>query len=234
MEDVISRRRAEHMFFTGMALILLGYLSLGFWKSYLGAGVVLAPLPSLVVHVHAVLFVGWFVLFGIQIALVGGDRLGLHRRLGVIMLGWGAAMLISGVATAVMAVRRPASGVDAAVFAGDLSAMIGFAILAGAGLYRRSSAPKHKRLMTLASSAIVGPAIVRWPFDFIRIGPPVYVSLFYLLLPMLIVAYDVATTRRVYGVTWLGLGLMVALVASFLALPALPGWIAFTDWVRLS
>lgn len=232
MANVMSRRRAEHLFFAGMALIFLGYVLLGFWKSYLGAGAVLAPLPSLAVHVHAVLFVGWFVLFAIQIALVGGYRLELHRRLGILMLGWAAAMIVVGLATAVLAVRRPASGVDAGVFAGDLSAMIGFAILAGAGLYRRRSAPEHKRLMTLASSAIIGPAIIRWPFDFIQIGPPVYASLFYLLLPMLIVAYDLATRRRVYGVTWLGLGLMVALVASFLALPAWPGWIAFTDWVR--
>ena len=56
------RRRTEHVFFFGMASLLAVYVLLGFWKSYLGAGLMLAPLPSFLVHVHAILFVGWIAL----------------------------------------------------------------------------------------------------------------------------------------------------------------------------
>ncbi len=232
MSTAAARRRFEHLFFCGLVLLLGGYVALGFWKTYLGVGLAMAPLPSLLVHVHAILFVGWIVLFGVQTALVAGGRVSLHRRLGVIAGGWAAAMITIGMATTVMAFRRPGSGVSATVFAGDLGATIAFAALLAAGLRRRRHAPEHKRLMALATAALMGPAIIRWPFDLIQNGPVYAPTIFYLLPPLLIMAYDLASRRRVYGVTWLGLGLMVAAVASFIVLPAWPGWGSFTDWVR--
>lgn len=44
--------------------------------------------------------------------------------------------------------------------------------------------------------------------------------------------YDWISNRRVYGVMWLGLGLMITVFGSFIALPALPAWMAFTNGIR--
>lgn len=227
-----TRRRIEHLFFSGVALLLGAYVLLGFWHSYVGAGLVLAPLPSLLVHIHAVLFVGWIALLIAQAALVSTGNVGLHRRMGKIMAGWAVALVLIGPATAIMAARRPGSGVGAAPLAGDFMATIAFAILIRAGFLQRRDAPAHKRLMTLASVAIIGPAIVRWPFGFIQNGPPIGVSFVYLLPPLLLVAYDLATRRRAHRAIWLGLGLIAAILVSFVAIPALPAWQAFTRWVQ--
>lgn len=232
MTRVISRRRTEHLFFSGVALMLIGYVVLGFWRSYLAAGLMMAPLPSLLVHIHAILFVGWIALFMAQNVLIRAGNVATHRRLGAIMGWWAAAIVLIGPATVVMAVRRPASGVGTSAFAGDLAQTIVFAILIGSGLVHRRNGPVHKRLMTLATAAIMGPAIIRWPFDFIQNEPPIGILFFYLLPPLLLVAYDLATRRRVQKVTWLGLGLMAGVLAVFLLLPAWSGWLAFTHWVQ--
>jgi len=232
MANLISRRSAEHLFFFGIALLLLGYLLVGFWQSYITAGFVLAPLPSLLVHIHAVLFVGWISLFGVQIGLVGTSRVAAHRKLGAFMGWWAAAMVVIGPATVVMAVRRPDSGLGAAVLAGDLAQTLAFVALISVGLARRRNALAHKRLMTLGSAAIIGPALARWPFDFIQSGPPIGIAFFYLLPSLLLIAYDLAALRRVHRATCFGFGSMVLVLASFLGIPALHGWQVFTSWIR--
>jgi len=231
MASIISQRRTDRLFFPLIALLLVVYVLLGFWPSYIGAGLVFAKLPSGLVHIHSVLYVGWIALFATQIALVENRHVATHRKLGILMGWWAAAMVLVGPATAVMAVRREPSGLSAGGFAGDLAQTVAFTILISAGLARRRNAPEHKRLMTLASAAIIGPALARWPFEFIQNGPPFALAFFYILQPLLLIAYDLATQRRVQRVTWFGLGVMLLVLTSFLTLPAWRGWQIFTTWV---
>jgi hypothetical protein len=130
-----------------------------------------------------------------------------------------------------MAVRRPQSGIGASILGGDLAMTIAFTILIGAGLAARKDAPAHKRLMALASAAIMGPALARWPFDFIQHGPPIALNGLALLPTLLLATYDIATLRRVHRATWLGLGLMLMIAASFPLLPAWGTWQRFTSWI---
>jgi hypothetical protein len=229
MASIALRRRRDSLFFAGIALLLIAYVLLGFWPSYFAAGLFLAPLPSLLVQVHAALFVGWIVLFTLQITLIGGGQPATHRRLGQLMGWWAVAIAIIGPATVIAAVRRGVVGPGP--LAGDLAQSLAFAILIAAGLIRRQSAPEHKRLMALATAAIAGPAIVRWPFGFIQQEPPIGILFFYLLPALLLVAYDLWALRRVHRATWLGLALMVLVLVSFVALPAVPSWQAFTVWI---
>lgn len=234
MTGAVSHRSTDHWFFGGISLLLMGYVLLGFWPSYIAAGFVLAPLPSLLAHIHAILFVGWIALFGVQVSLISASRVAVHRRLGTVMGWWAAAMAVVAPATVVMAVRRPHSALGASVLAGDLAQTVAFVILIAAGLTRRRAALDHKRLMTLASAAIIGPAIARWPFEFIDNEPPIGLVLFYLLPTLLLIAYDLATLRRVHRATWLGFGVMLLVLACFVGLPAWHGWLAFANWVKLA
>jgi hypothetical protein len=227
----ISRRITEHLFFSCIALLLTGYMLIGFWRRYISAGFVLAPLPSWLVHVHAFLFVGWIALFSVQIGLIASNHVVSHRRLGALMGWWAAAMAVIGPATVVMGVRRPNSGLGPSELAGDLAQTIAFVVLVSAGLAQRRNAPEHKRLMTLATAAIIGPALARWPFDFIQNGPPIALVLFYLLQPTLLVGYDLLTLRSVNRATWFGLCMMLFVLMSFLILPSSKGWLSFTSWV---
>jgi hypothetical protein len=141
MPPRMQGRQSDHWVFSGLTLLLNGYMVLGFWQKYFGAGLLAAPLPSLTVHIHALLFVGWLVLFAAQIALIWVRRTTLHRKLGYVMGGWAAAMVILGPVTSALALRRPHSGVDAAVFAGDVTLMIVFGMLIGLGFKYRRNAP---------------------------------------------------------------------------------------------
>ena len=47
----------------------------------------------LIVHIHAAAFVGWLILLTVQVLLVRGQRLDLHRKLGV--LGAGLAVFLA-------------------------------------------------------------------------------------------------------------------------------------------
>lgn len=232
MPRQLSIQRTDHRFFFAMTLLLIAYAVLGFWHSYLGAGLVRAPLPSLLVHVHAVLFVGWLALLAIQIILVCSGRLRTRRQIGTAMGFWAAAMVLVGPATTVMALRRPRSGVNAAVLAGDLAVAIALALLVGAGLARRRNPAAHKRLMLLTTCLVIAPAIIRWPFDAIQNGPPFLVFFFYLLPPLILAGYDLLTLRRVQRETWLGIGLAALVLLAFGALPAWGAWTAFADWLR--
>ncbi len=232
MVSAMSRRSADHLFFPAMALLLVGEVLLGFWHSYIGAGFVLARLPSLLVHVHAALFVGWIALFTVQTLLVARGRVAVHRRLGRLMGWWAAAMVVAGPATVIMALRRPDSGIDAMILAGDLAQTAAFVVLLSTGLARRAHAAEHKRLMTLATAAIIGPALARWPFAVMHAMPPVGIVLFYLLPAVLVLLYDLAVLRRVHRATWLGLVAMVLVLACYVAVPATSAWQAFAHWVQ--
>ncbi len=223
--------RTDRLVFPLIALLLVLYVLLGFWPSYIAAGLVFANLPSLLVHIHSVLYVGWIALFATQIALVERRHVAMHRKLGVVLGWWAGAMVLVGPATAVMALRREPSGLSPSGFAGDLAQIVAFTILISAGLARRRHASEHKRLMTLASAAIIGPALARWPFGFIQNGPPFALAFFYILQPLLLIAYDLMTLRRVQRATWFGLGVMLLVLMCFITLPGWEVWQRFTRWV---
>ena len=54
-------KRFDHLFFPGIAWIMLIIVFVGFAPSYYLAGGVRAPLPSLAIHIHAVLFSSWIL-----------------------------------------------------------------------------------------------------------------------------------------------------------------------------
>ncbi len=135
MASVAELKRADSLFFGAIAGLLIGYVLLGFWPSYFVRGLIMAPLPNLLVQVHALLFVGWMVMFAMQIVLVGNGRTASHRRVGQLMAWWAVAIAIVGPATVLMAVRRGAKGVGPGPLAGDLAQSLAFAILIATGLH---------------------------------------------------------------------------------------------------
>lgn len=118
----------------------------------------------LIVHIHAVAFVGWLVLFTIQILLVRTKNLALHKKMGLVSFGLIPVMLILGVLTAIITQRLLYGTPD-----GDLhfssvqfGNMLMFGCLAGAGLYLRKDYVAHKRLMLLATLVLTEPGFSRW------------------------------------------------------------------------
>jgi len=84
--------RPDDLFFSGMAVVSLIVVLVGFARTYFLAGMFRAPLPNLLLHIHGAVFTLWMVLFISQIGLVTVKRVALHRRLG--LLGFGLAVLM--------------------------------------------------------------------------------------------------------------------------------------------
>ena len=122
------------------------------------------PPMSVRVVIHASLFMGWILLFAIQVGLVAAQRKTIHRRLGIA----GAVVAVAMVATAIpLAVSAASRG----VFAGDslaflfviLMDLVMFSAFVGAALHFRRRGDLHKRLMLLGTISLLPPAISRWP-----------------------------------------------------------------------
>jgi hypothetical protein len=54
--------RFDNLFFSGMAVVILVSVFVGFAHSYYLAGVFKAPLPNLLVHIHGAAFSCWIAL----------------------------------------------------------------------------------------------------------------------------------------------------------------------------
>jgi disulfide bond formation protein DsbB len=90
-------RRYDHYFFSGMALLILFTVFLGFARSYYLAGMFNAPLPSRIIHLHGAAFTCWILLLVTQTSLVASGRVDIHRRLGIVGFFLACLMLVLGV-----------------------------------------------------------------------------------------------------------------------------------------
>src|ERR1700704_720904 len=93
-------RRFDHVFFSGMALLLLATVFVGFAPTYYMAGVFSAPLPSWIIHLHGAAFSCWILLLVTQTSLVSAGRVDIHRRLGIAGFLLACLMVVLGVSAA--------------------------------------------------------------------------------------------------------------------------------------
>jgi len=171
----------------------------------------------LIVHFHAVAFVGWLVLFTTQVLLIRNGRYDLHRRLGLAAIGLACAMVVLGPATALTmdAARYVAKGETPEFLAVQFTDILAFATLAGAGIALRGTPAAHKRLMLLALCYISDAGFSRFLNNFAAtpLGDGFWGEMAGLYLGSDLVAlglgaYDVVTRRRLHpayvaGVAWM-------------------------------
>jgi hypothetical protein len=226
-----QRVRSDDVFFPAMALMILGVVVVGFWPSYVGAGMVMAKLPSPVVHIHAAIFVSWIVLLVAQNFLVAARRIKWHIALGVLGVVLPPLMVVFGVMTTFEFVRRQAPDVlPRLIVVGDFEQLSLFVILVAWAMVKRRSPAAHKRLMTLGTLAIMGPAINRFPFPdrFALLGT----ILIYLGLPLLVVAYDVWSLRRVHRTTVVGTAAIVVVALTIVPVSQMGFMRGVVEWMR--
>src|SRR3979490_1509956 len=188
----VPGRRFDHVFFSGMALLLLATVFVGFGRTYYLAGVFHAALPSLIVHLHGAAFSCWILLLVTQTSLVSAGRVDIHRRLGIAGFLLACLMVILGVLAATDSLVREAGppGRDPKFFyIIPLTDMLVFATLVFFAFRARSNPPAHKRLILVATVALMIAAIARWPLALVHRNPIRAALLSYLLL-LILVVYD--------------------------------------------
>jgi hypothetical protein len=201
-----SRRlRRDDLFFSVMAILILATVFLGFARTYYLAGMYHAHVRSLLIHIHGAVFSAWIVLFVVQTSLIVSRHVAWHRRLGFLGAFLAVLMVTLGVLAATDSLSRgfapPGSNLDPKTFyAIPIAQIITFAVLIVAAIRVRSDGPAHKRLVLLATIALMGPAINRWPFAFVT-HPPVMTNLLLDAMVLLVVAFDLGSQGRIHRVT---------------------------------
>ncbi len=230
---IITVRRRERLFYIGMAIIILVTVFAGFSRSYFLKAHYGTPELSLLLHVHGLVFTSWILLFLAQTTLVAARRTDIHRRLGVLGGVLAVLIVVVGTATAIIRVKQGATvpGVPPLNFlAVPLFDMVVFAILVGAAFHYRHRADVHKRLMTLATIALLPAPIARLPLAILQNGLPAIFGLADLFL-LVCLLYDLITRRRIHPATaWGGLVILVSQPLR-LVISGTPTWTALASWL---
>ncbi len=187
---------------------------LGFARSYYLAGVFKAPLPNLIVHIHGAVFSSWILLLIAQTSLVATGRIDLHRRLGLLGFGLACLVVILGLLAATDSLARHFAagepGVGArAFYAIPIADMLVFSTLIYFAFRNRFNPAAHKRLILIATIALLDAAFVRWPIHVAWWDLRLAQMCCYPLL-LLLIGYDLWSTRKVHRATlWASVFLIV-------------------------
>ena len=213
-ESAMPRLRFRpRRFYVGMALFMIGMVVTGFWPSYFGPlfrGAVVAR-PG-VIHLHFAVFIGWMALLLTQVTLVSLGRTRIHRKLGRVGIGYGFLVLLVGLfVTFAMPLFHLAAGeweMDraASFLIFPLGDMVLFAGFFGAAILYRNRPEIHKRLILLATVALLFAAAAR------LFSPPQspLTCLLVWLSPLLVaMGYDGVTRRRIHPTYLIGGGILL-------------------------
>lgn len=217
--------------YPGMAFAVLVTVVVGFGPSYFWRTLSDLPPLSPLVHVHGLVFTAWVVLFLTQVTLVANGRRDIHRILGMGGALLALAMLVVGWQAAIAQAQREVAAGNADAGLGFLIVPIGdlvsFAVLVGYGITWRTRTDLHRRLMVLASIAILPAAIGRIP----ALEHPATFSLYFIALLAVVPVHDWMTHTRVHPVSvWGGLAVYVSELGRFL-LQDHPAWRAIAEWL---
>jgi hypothetical protein len=152
----------DDTFFLKMAVVMALTIVAGF-SLQLAAGRSTFASPPLV-HAHAIVFMGWWVIYLLQNIFVTRGTMALHRTLGWFAAGWMVLMVVLGCAVTVAMVRaghvpfffRP---LQFLIF--DPMTVFAFAGLTTAAIVMRRRTEWHRRLHYCGMSMLLGPAFGR-------------------------------------------------------------------------
>lgn len=219
--------------FVPLAALAAVIAFVGFWPSYFGPLLAGTDHHSLLIHVHAAVFVTWLALFAAQAALAATGRVAQHVRLGPWLFAFGILLIVMGLTVAFGRFSEVVAAGDMATaqrkLFGPLRDMIVFTPFLAAGWIYRRRPEIHKRCMLVATTILLVAAVGRMKF----LGTPPPESLMLLVWPLPIyvaMLYDYVTKRLIHPVYVIG---MLAMVAMRLVLPlrGTATWLDFTAWL---
>ncbi len=241
--DALPRTRMANRDFQVMALVLLAFVLIGFFRTlFLRPLFQVSPIPWNV-YMHGSMMTAWFVLLVVQTCLVARHRTDLHRRIGILGAALAPAVAIAGFSVTLQIPAHlkgggtPYSGLPLPLpfwiqtMWNNIGIMTLFLVFVATALCMRRRSDVHKRLMLLASMAMITPAAGRirgFPevWGFASSAPMIALVLHILpvaiamLLPLTLVAHDFLTARRLHRATaWGVLGILVVDIGMGVAIP---------------
>lgn len=221
----------ERRFYLRMAWTIGGIVLAGF-GGYILAGISSFSAPWWV-HVHAVSYMAWIVLFLNQNLLVVRGDFAAHRRMGMVMAALALWMVLVGsvlLFASVAAHRAPPVFSVAMLFAMDELGIFIFAGLVAAGIALRRRSDWHKRLMLGATILLIHPAVGRLTVLTIGFSWPVII-LALLALVAIAAGFDWRNRGKVHPALLLVGGIIAAYGLTVPLLAQLPALNTFANTV---
>jgi len=227
-------RTAERIFFGGMAILLCAVVIIGFSPTYFRVGMFRAPLPSPILHVHGAAFTLWMVLFLVQSALISARRVSWHRSLGIIAFCLPPVMIVLGLIAAIDALHRGVmiGPLDPAVSLSiPLLGISWFTVVIYASWRARRRPDAHKRLILLATIALVDAALGRFPWHRIGLSPASGAVTGLGVLILLVIVYDLISLHRIHRSTLWAAPLTFAVGAFAVPIGMTSAWHTFAAFL---
>jgi hypothetical protein len=231
--SAITGRRGliDKYFYFAMSLLVAVIVVYGFGHT-VNSNLFNADVPRpRILWFHAAAFSGWVLFFILQSSLVRTHNVRLHRTLGWFGLALAVAMVLLGITTAIIMGRfnthilhlTGARFFEIIAFNDVLT----FAILISLGIYWRRKPELHRRLLFLATCALLAAAFGRMPY--IAEHNIFYASVD--CVALLGVARDLLVDRRVHKVYRIALPLMMVTQAFviFTWLSNSPWWVRIAN-----
>lgn len=158
----LAAGKPDDRFFVNSAFVMALVIVAGF-SLQLAMGRSSFASPPLV-HAHAVVFMGWVVIYLLQNVFAATGRTALHRRLGWLAAGWIVAMLVLGCMVTAAMVRRghvPFFFRPLQFLVFDPVTLFAFAGLTVAAIVLRRRTDWHRRLHFCGMALLLGPGFGR-------------------------------------------------------------------------
>jgi hypothetical protein len=226
--------RYDHRFFSTMSILVLATVFVGFGPTYYWAGLVRAPLPSPIIHLHGAVFTCWTLLLVLQTTLVSARRVDLHRRLGIAGFCLAGLMVVLGLSAALNSLEngRGRSGLDPRTFfVVPFTGILTFAVLIFCAMRWRKDPAAHKRFVLLATLALLTAAFARFHLPFLR-GNVIHAMLASDLFILFLALYDYWSLRKLHRVTLFAGAFLIAAQFTLLFVARTSPWLNFAGWVR--
>ncbi|WP_315764337.1 hypothetical protein [Sphingomonas sp. Y38-1Y] len=218
--NTARRSRGDDRFFAISSLVMAATVVGGF-STQLAMGRSSFGAPPLI-HVHAVVFMGWVAIYVVQTWLAATGERALHRRLGWVAAVWAAAMVVMGIAVTIGMARRgmtPFFFQPAYFVVMNTLSVLFFAGLTIAAIVRRRQPGWHKRLHYCGMAVLLAPAFGRllpMPLLIPHAGEAVFAAL--MLFPLAGVIADRRRSGRVHPAWGAGIVTLIAMQVAINAL----------------
>lgn len=205
---VTDDRRFFRNLVSAMSVILLSgfVVQLALGRSSFGA--------PLIVHIHAVVFMGWIAITLAQVWMVAGGNMAGHRKLGYLAVAWSMGLLVLGplvTIAAIQAARTPFFFQPQHFLVANPMGLIGFAALFAGAIILRRQTDWHARLHVSAFVMLMGPGFGRLlPMPFLTPYAFEIACLMALIFPIIGIVRDWRVHGRPHPAWFWGIGVLVA------------------------
>jgi hypothetical protein len=226
----------DRLFYSGLCIIIAIFVLVGFAQSWFLSHW-FAPPPGtpkigMLLAIHGTVFTSWVVLLVAQPLLVARREISLHRTLGYFGAALAIAMYVVGNIAAIAAMHGGFIGLGDpyAFYAIPFADIQVFGLFVALAVIRRNRPEEHKRLMLLAATQILEPALARFPSDAAAAAFPYFSTFGCDAVIVAGIAYDWWARRRVHPVWLWGGAIVLASEVIRLLIRFTGPWLAFAHF----